>query len=137
MRLNLAKPVEEWASVSKGALIAGAAVAMTYLSQHVTASDFGIYGPLVVGALSVLVNILQKMVDQSPQPSPPPEPDPEPIPEPDPVDIDPTPYVPPAPLPPAPVVPTPPPQPPVVPVPIPWPIPWPVPQPRGKGPEKK
>ena len=46
-------PTSEWVSVLKGALVAGAGVALTYVVQHVTAADFGVYGPVVVGVLSI------------------------------------------------------------------------------------
>lgn len=55
-------PIAEWVSVLKGALVAGAGVALTYVVQHVTAADFGVYGPVVVGVLSIVVNYLRKVV---------------------------------------------------------------------------
>jgi hypothetical protein len=66
MKVNFALPTDEWWSVLKGALIAGAGVALTYLVQHLSASDFGPYGPVVVGVLSVLVNILRKAIGNDP-----------------------------------------------------------------------
>ena len=60
MKVNFALPTSEWISVGKGALIAGSAVALTYVLQHVSASDFGQYGPIIVGGLSILVNVLRK-----------------------------------------------------------------------------
>lgn len=62
MKVSLALPTQEWVSVLKGALVAGAGVALTYLVQNISASDFGVYGPVVVGVLSVLVNILRKSI---------------------------------------------------------------------------
>lgn len=62
MKFNL--PTDEWVSILKGALVAGAGVALTYVVQHVSASDFGAYGPVVVGVLSVVVNFLRKAVTQ-------------------------------------------------------------------------
>ena len=59
-KLNL--PVEQWVSIGKGALVAGAGAILTYLAQNVTAADFGTYGPLVVAGLSVLVNYIRKVV---------------------------------------------------------------------------
>jgi hypothetical protein len=62
MKVKFALPTGEWVSIVKGALVAGAGVALTYLVQNVSAADFGVYGPVVVGVLSVLVNILRKSV---------------------------------------------------------------------------
>lgn len=62
MKVSLALPTSEWVSVFKGALVAGAGVALTYLVQNVSASDFGQYGPVVVGILSVVANIIRKSV---------------------------------------------------------------------------
>jgi hypothetical protein len=62
MKLRIASPVNEWVSIVKGALVAGCGVALTYLVQHVSASDFGVYGPLVVGVLSIVVNVLRKSI---------------------------------------------------------------------------
>ncbi len=62
MKVSLALPTNEWASVLKGALVAGAGVALTYIVQNVSASDFGEYGPAVVGILSILVNVIRKSI---------------------------------------------------------------------------
>lgn len=45
----------------KSALIAGAGAALTYLLQAATQSDFGMYTPIVVGTLSVLVNFVKEL----------------------------------------------------------------------------
>jgi hypothetical protein len=63
MKLSLQLPaMNEWVSIFKGGLVAGAGVALTYIVQHVSAADFGVYGPMVVGILSVIANILRKSV---------------------------------------------------------------------------
>lgn len=63
MKLKVSAPQSsDWWSIGKGAIISAVAVALTYVSQHVTASDFGVYGPLVVGVISILTNIVQNSV---------------------------------------------------------------------------
>jgi len=71
MKFNFNLPTGEWISVAKGALIAGAGVALTYFLQHVTAADFGTYGPIVVGLLSILVNYIRKTIGVEVPPAPP------------------------------------------------------------------
>ncbi len=60
MTLNL--PKGEWVSVLKGALVAGGGVALTYVGQHLGGLDFGAYTPMVVGVLSVAINVLRKQL---------------------------------------------------------------------------
>jgi len=60
--MNFNLKMGDWISVLKGALVAGAGVALTYVVQHVSAADFGVYGPVVVGLLSVGINYLRKVV---------------------------------------------------------------------------
>lgn len=45
----------------KSALIASGGAALTYLLSWATEQDFGIYTPMVVAALSVLVNFLKEL----------------------------------------------------------------------------
>lgn len=63
MQLNISS--DNWIKVAKGALIAAAATAMTYISQHLTGLDFGPYTPVVVGTLSVLVNYVRKLLEEN------------------------------------------------------------------------
>lgn len=46
--------------VFKGALIAGGAVALLYVMQWLITCDFGSYSALVVGLLSVVINIVKE-----------------------------------------------------------------------------
>lgn len=59
---KLSLPNAEWISLAKGAGIAAVGAILTYASQHITATDFGSYGPAVVVLLSVLVNYFRKVV---------------------------------------------------------------------------
>lgn len=59
MKLNLDKT--DWGKVAKGALIAGGGAALTYLSSWVSGTDFGVWTPIVVAGLSVLVNYFRKV----------------------------------------------------------------------------
>ncbi|GIW81515.1 MAG: hypothetical protein KatS3mg105_3322 [Gemmatales bacterium] len=52
---------EKWLKIGKGALIAGAGAALTYLSQAVSGADFGVWTPVVVALLSVAVNAVRKL----------------------------------------------------------------------------
>lgn len=58
-KLNL--PLDQWASVAKGAAVAGAGALLTYLLQNVGDLDTGAYTPLVVAVLSVLANYVRKV----------------------------------------------------------------------------
>lgn len=60
--MNLKLPSNEWISVFKGSLISGTAVVLTYLLEHLTMASFGIFGPIIVGILSILINIVRKYV---------------------------------------------------------------------------
>lgn len=51
----------EWAKVLKGAGIAGAGAALTYLSSWVTGQDFGVMTPIVVAGISSLVQFFRKL----------------------------------------------------------------------------
>ena len=48
--------------VGKGALIAGSAVALTYILENIGTVDFGTYTALIVGIASVLINFLRKFL---------------------------------------------------------------------------
>jgi hypothetical protein len=68
--MNFNLKLSDWVSILKGAAVAGAGVALTYVVQHVSAADFGVYGPVVVGVLSVVVNYVRKVVmpgDETPK----------------------------------------------------------------------
>jgi hypothetical protein len=58
MKLNL--NATDWGKVIKGALIAGGGAALTYLSSWASGTEFGVWTPVVVAGLSVLVNYLRK-----------------------------------------------------------------------------
>lgn len=45
----------------KSALISIAGVGLTYLSQYISGLDFGQFGPVVVGILSVLANTVKEL----------------------------------------------------------------------------
>lgn len=51
----------EWKSVLKGAAIAGAGAALTFLSEYISGQDFGTWTPLLTAGLSVLVNAVRKI----------------------------------------------------------------------------
>ena len=59
MKLNL--DATDWGKVVKGAFIAGGGAALTYLSSWVSGTDFGVWTPIVVAGLSVLVNYFRKV----------------------------------------------------------------------------
>lgn len=63
LRFGVPAKADEWTSIFKGALVAGMAVALTYITQHASNEDFGAYGPVIVGVLTVLVNIFRKSVN--------------------------------------------------------------------------
>lgn len=69
MKFNIALPTSEWVSVFKGALVAGAGVALTYLVQNIGSMDLGVYGPVVAGVLAVVSNIIRKSVSGSDTPA--------------------------------------------------------------------
>ena len=48
--------------VGKGALIAGGAVALTYLAENLGSVDFGGYTALVVGITGIVINFLRKLI---------------------------------------------------------------------------
>ena len=52
---------EALVKVGKGALIAGAGAALTYLLEAVPGLDLGQSTPIVVALLSVLVNVIRKL----------------------------------------------------------------------------
>ncbi len=60
-RLNLT--YDDWGSLGKGALIAAAGAVLTYASEHVSASSFGIAGPMIAALLSVVVNYFRKVMN--------------------------------------------------------------------------
>jgi len=49
-------------SIGKGALIAGAGAALTYLAEILPNLDFGEWTAVVAAVLAVLVNIFRKMI---------------------------------------------------------------------------
>lgn len=52
--------------LAKGAGIAAAGAAVTYLAEWVAGTDFGDYTPVVVAAAGILVNVARKWIsDQS------------------------------------------------------------------------
>ena len=51
---------EDVKKVLIGTLVAAAGAALTYVTEWATATDFGIYTPMVVAGLSVLTNIARK-----------------------------------------------------------------------------
>jgi hypothetical protein len=50
----------DWKKVGKGAAIAGAGAAATFLIQYFSSLDFGVYQLLVAAALSVATNLVVK-----------------------------------------------------------------------------
>lgn len=46
--------------IGKGALIAGGAVALTYILEAMTTMDFGEATPIVVGIVSILINAVKE-----------------------------------------------------------------------------
>lgn len=52
-----------WKKVLQGAAVAGAGAALTYLAEHLTQLNFGQWTPMVVAALSVLVNVVRKLLN--------------------------------------------------------------------------
>lgn len=67
MKWNL--NIDNWKKIGKGALIAGAGAALTYLAQNLTGLDFGQHTPLVVAVLSVVVNYVRKALTESTEPN--------------------------------------------------------------------
>lgn len=56
--------LEKAASVGKGALIAGAGAALTYVSEYLAGIDFGDSAPVVGAMLAVVVNAIRKMITE-------------------------------------------------------------------------
>lgn len=52
---------DQIASVARGAAVAAAGAALTYLTQWVSGQDFGVYTPLVAAGLAVLTNVVRKL----------------------------------------------------------------------------
>ncbi len=59
----------QWQSIAKGALVAGVAAALTYLTSGISPSTFGsgTYAPLLYIIYSVVINSVQKYVSKSQQ----------------------------------------------------------------------
>lgn len=53
---------EDIIKILKGSGVAGIGAALTYLTQWASGSDFGMWTPLIVAALSILANVLRKSV---------------------------------------------------------------------------
>jgi hypothetical protein len=62
MRFSLALPKTDWWKVLGNAAIVGGAAFLTYVSEHMVGSDFGIYQPVVVAAIAVVIDILRKAI---------------------------------------------------------------------------
>lgn len=52
--------------IIKGAVIAAAGAALTYLSQWASQTDFGVWTPAVVAGLSIAVNAVRKLTQGQP-----------------------------------------------------------------------
>lgn len=52
----------DWPAVFRGAIVAVAGAALTYFSEFVTKTDFGVFTPVIVSGFSVLANIIRKAV---------------------------------------------------------------------------
>ncbi len=63
-RLNLT--YDDWASLGKGALVAAAGAVLTYTSEHLSAQDFGMYGPMAAAVLAIVVNYFRKVLGVTP-----------------------------------------------------------------------
>jgi len=53
----------EWKSVLRGAAIAGIGCTLAYMTEYVTAQDFGEYGIVLAGVLSVAANAVRKFLE--------------------------------------------------------------------------
>lgn len=51
--------------IAKGAAIAGLGAFLTYFLQGLMGIDFGTYTPVIVAILSILVNIVRKLVAEN------------------------------------------------------------------------
>ena len=51
-----------WGKVGAGAAVAVAGALLTYISAWLTGQDFGAYTPMVMGAWTILANIVRKYV---------------------------------------------------------------------------
>lgn len=49
--------------IIKGAAIASAGAALTYLAQYVSSEDFGVYTPVVVAVSSILINACKEFIN--------------------------------------------------------------------------
>lgn len=52
---------EDWLKVGKGAGVAAAGAALTYLTAWATGQDFGAFTPVIMAVLSVLANVVRKL----------------------------------------------------------------------------
>lgn len=48
--------------IGTGALIAGSGAVLTYVAQNLTMLDFGTATPIVVAALSILINVAREYI---------------------------------------------------------------------------
>jgi hypothetical protein len=54
-------------SMLKGLLITMAGAACTYLTSYLTATDFGVYTPVVMTGWALIVNLVRKYIGGEPQ----------------------------------------------------------------------
>jgi hypothetical protein len=59
---------DQWLSVLRGAGIAAAGAAGTYLLSWASTAPLGPWAPLVTAGLSVLVNVVRKSLEPTPAP---------------------------------------------------------------------
>lgn len=57
----------DWKKIGIGALVALGGTLLTYVSQIVANTDFGVFTPLVVSGWAIVVNILRKFLTDTSQ----------------------------------------------------------------------
>ena len=63
LKVNVAIPQKEGMfKILEIAMLASVGVALTYFSQNISAKDFGTYGPLVAGVLTVFAGAVRQIV---------------------------------------------------------------------------
>lgn len=79
---KMALPKDKWVGLIEQTLLVASAAALTYLTQHLGKEDFGVYTPAVVAGATILLNYIQKILNNpiAPDPAPTPLPTPTPLP---------------------------------------------------------
>lgn len=73
---KMALPTSNWVSLVEHALLVAVAASLTYLSENIGNEDFGIYTPMVVALVSLVMAYVTKVINNPVVPPMPPVPNP-------------------------------------------------------------